>query len=1202
MKPRLRAVSALMVLAFLLALAQSAIGSVVSANREFNATQDSIFLNYTNSYSQNITLWSNASYEIFVNISNSSTAISSNYSQANSQTACQQPNIGFLAMNASGILVADRINISAVGNNTNLTLSFNSMLSCLPGRYWGGFVIKNSTNTTENLTINAVIDIPISSNNYNSLPQSGTTGAITAVMPGNASAFHRYYFNSSEVNRSAAITINMSSAQDLDLFLFDGSSPARLLARSANKSNSSERLTYWPLTPNTMYEIRIFGNITNVSSTAYTFYTIFSTLNASYTADAGQPASNISFGSLNASGRNIQNITLKNEGNITMANVTESRELYYVKRWEINTSSSTLFDGLFLVPSFATKIRIAANWTNATQNYSIYLTAPNRTLISSSNGKFLNANFTNASLEEYIEINENATGYWNASVRHNAGAGASNYTLAAFVWYPVSEWISTNYSARTFNTSGNANSSANVQINFTASNNSIDGNYEGFVQYATAQGAVLRLPFAASVNASSLVANSTIGSASVQIDENIGANLTKVLNITLNNTGRYPLPFTIENSSSALSSGSNYINFTYQAPVSPLSAGANHLLNITLQLDPNTTRNVSGVYEGFIKFVTNDSRPYQNFTLTLRVNLTNDLNVVVSGAASVDGDSNWVNQTGAAENITAMFNTYYINDSASSNPINSLNTTNFTAWLTSANVSYRIPTSGSLSIYNGTNPIYSSSRYNLNLTIPASQPGGAYQLHIGANYSRGDGYTFKGESVYDYLHVNNSGLAMSTQNSTSISIANGSSAVFAANVSNYGNLAGSSATIQFSENCGYSAAVTGSTGCSGSQDGTTFTVSPAANSRTCMVWWTITAGSSAADACTANIIGAAGTWYDARGINVSVTVTGSGTSTTTTTTATTTTSNTTTPATNTTPASALTITSFPSETKIAQNASANVSISVKNSGDTNLTGVKFYVDGINQSWYVQPAAQNLSKGAEKNYSIVFNIPASAGVASYPINFVANNSAATKSASASLIVIPNNQTAAQILTNFTSYVLKYNELSLFFNQTKARGVNSTNLTDAEASLNQAKDLLDKANAYINAGDYYNAFQLIGQIDSLMKSAEQKLADAQNASAPVIPSSAWIMIVGIVAAVFVAGFVIYIAIPPKQGFDAGIGYSYVNPGARGKSRLDLAKERLKNAIDRIKEKLKKTQKPVQAYTYKENPRKQPFVYKGPSLDKD
>ncbi len=1199
MKSKLRAVSALVVLAFSLALAETAIGSVASANREFNATQDSIFLNYTNSYSQNITLWSNASYEVFVNISNSSTAITANYSQSNSQTACQQPNIGFLVRNANGTLVADRINISAVGNNTNLTLSFNSMLSCLPGRYWGGFVVKNSTNSTENLTINAAIDIPISASNYNALPATGLA-SISGAMPGNASAFHRYYFNSSEVNRSAAITINMSAARDFDLFLFDNSNPARLLARSANKSNSSEWLAYWPLTPNAMYEIRVFGNITNASSTAYTFYTMFSTLNASYTSDAGQPASNMSFGSLNTSQRNIQNVTLKNEGNITMDNVAESKELYWIKRWTNNNSASAVgFDGLFLVPSFATKLRVAVNWTDPAQNYTIYLTAPNKTVIGFSNEKYANANTTNASLEEYFETASITQGYWNVSVR-NRTASYSNYTLSALVWYPVSEWIVTNYSAMTFNRTGSANSTAAINVTLTASNNSIDGNYEGFFQYATAQGAALRLPFAASVNASSLVVNSTIGSATLQIDENIGANLIKVLNVTLNNTGSYPLSFTIENSTN-LTSGTNYINFTYQAPASPLSAGANHQLNMTFYLDPNTTRNSTGVYEGYLKFVTTDSRPYQNFTLTLRVNLTNDLNVVMSQMGSWDGDLNWINNTNVSEIFNATLNVYYINGTNSE--ITSLNATNFTAWLTSANVSYRIPSSGTLAIANGTNPIYtgSPSKYTLNVTMPTGQPGGVYQLHVGANYSRGDSIAFKGEGIYNYVFINNSGLAMSTANSTSLSIANGSSAVFAANVSNYGNLAGSSATIQFSESCGYSAAVTGSTGCSGSQDGTTFTVSPAANSRTCMVWWTITAGSSAADACTANIIGAAGTWYDARGINVSVTVTGSSTSTTTTTTTTTTTPNTTNPATNTTPASALTITSFPSETKIAQNASANVSIKVKNSGDTNLTGVKVYVSGVGQGWYVQPAAQDLNKGVEKNYSIVFNIPVSAGVASYPINFVANNSAASKNASASLVVTPNNQTAAQILSNFSSYVLKYNELSLLLNQTKARGVNSTNLTDAEALLNQAKDLLDKANAYIKAGDYYNTFQLIGQIDTLMKNAEQKLAEAQSAVAAV-PSSAWITVFGIVVIVFVAGFVIYLAIPPKHGFDADAGYSYVHPGYRGKSRLVLAKERLKNAIERIKQKLKKTQKPAQAYSYKENAPKQPFVYKGPSLDKD
>lgn len=1231
MKTKLWLFAIFIVFGLMFTIASPVISAVVSTNREFNATQDSIFLNYTNGYSQNITLWSNASYDVFLNISNSSTSIAANYSQVNSNFYCQQHNIGFLAKNAGNAAV-NQVNISAVGNNTNLTIVF-STLSCLPGRYWGGFTIMNKTNATENLTINVDIHNPISASadGFTSLRQTGI-GGMSAAIPGNVSAFHRYYFNTSELNRSTTVTINMSATQDLDLFLFDNSNPARLLARSANKSNSSEWLTYWQLAPNSMYEIRIFGNITNATLTAYSFYTLFSTLNATYTADSGQPASTLSFGSLNTSMRNIQNITLRNEGNISMDSVNESKEFYQIKRWTKNNSASaTGFDGMFLVPSFATKIKVAVNWTDTAQNYTIYLTAPNKTVIGYSNDRYANANATNASLEEYFETTAITQGYWNVSVR-NATASYSNYTLSALVWYPASDWIVTNYSTRTFNTTGNNNSNTSISINFTASNNSIDGSYEGFLQYTTAQGAALRIPFSASVNASTLVVNNTIGSATLQIDENIGANLTKNMSVTLNNTGSYPLSFALENSinnSNALWYGTSFINFTYQAPSSPLLAGENHLLNITFYLDPNTTRNNTGVYEGYIKFVTNDSRPYQNFTLTLRVNLTNDLNVVISEMRSVDNDLNWINQTGSAENFTAKLDVYYINETVAANKIISLNTTNFTSvWLTSANLSYRIPISGSLNIFNGTNPIYTSN-YNLNITVPANQPGGIYQLHVAANYSRSDNLNFKGEGVYNYLYINNTGLSMSTANLTSIEIANTSSKVFAVNVSNYGNIAGSSATIQLSESCsGYSAAVTsgGSTGCtlaSGSTD--IWTVTVPANSNTCMVWWTITAGSAAAGACNANIIGAGAgnTWYDTRGINVSVTVTAPSPSTTPSTTPST--SPGTTPNTTTTPASELTITAFPAETKIVQNASASVSISVKNSGAVNLTGVKLYVDGINQSWYAQPAAQDIGKTVEKNYSIAFNIPASAPVASYSIKYVANNSAATKSASASLLVLPSNQTAIQISTNISDYAQKYRQISLLLNDTKARGAN---LTEAESALKKAKELIDKADAYIKAGDYFNAHQLAGQIDDLLKIAEAKIDEAKQ----ILERQAgnvWIWAVIGLAVVIIAGFVAYLMMPPKKGFTAERGYQYGRPEVK-KTGVALAKEKLNNILGKMKRKQGFSQPANQSFAYngtasktaairrklgsikekikgkfrkKQKPQPsqpQPFVYKGPPLE--
>lgn len=145
---------------------------------------------------------------------------------------------------------------------------------------------------------------------------------------------------------------------------------------------------------------------------------------------------------------------------------------------------------------------------------------------------------------------------------------------------------------------------------------------------------------------------------------------------------------------------------------------------------------------------------------------------------------------------------------------------------------------------------------------------------------------------------------MSTTNATSITLTNGTYYPFYVNVSNYGPLAASSATIQLSESCGWGIEyVVGQLTCyTITTYGPTLTFSLPAYNTNCLVMWRISAGSSAVSACTGNVIGDSTTnkWFNPNGINLTITVTGvsgdggAGAATTTTTLATTTTTTTTT--------------------------------------------------------------------------------------------------------------------------------------------------------------------------------------------------------------------------------------------------------------------------------------------------------------------
>lgn len=1156
---RFKQVYIIFIVLFSLVLLIPGYSVLIDVGSKFNITEDSIFLNYTNNYLGNITVGCMSS-TCNLNVSNSSTTITANYSQDNTLTACQ--NLVLNVKNTTGsysdIILSD-------GLETSVNIAFD-YFSCLPGRYYGGLRIQNITNTTENVTINVTVDNPIRTSNI--INSTTGLGNLTSKMDGNSTYYHKYYFNQSQITNSTTVLINLSSTRDLDLFLLDSS--GNLLTKSV--SGTTEEVIYKYLSSNSMYEFRIYGNITNASTTDYSFYIIYSTLNITNSSNTGQQISSIVFGNLNASDERIENITLENERNLSYSDVQEAKEIYYVKRWEINATESGETDNLFLVPGFATKIKVAVNWTDTNQNYTIHLRAPNKTLVGTSLGKYVNANISGVEMEEFVETTAVSKGYWNVSIR-NSTTAVNNYTVTAYVWYPVSQWISTNYSSysnKTLDAFPTANSTKPIQINLTVSNNTIDGNFEGFIKYYSSVGNTIKMPFSLTAKTSSLIVNQTLDSTIIQIDENIKLNTTKVLNITINNTGSYPLAIGMTNSS-ALFLGSSYVNITEIQYPSSLSANENGIINITLNISTVTTADSKGVYDGWILFNSTDARPYQEFNLTLRVNLTDLLNVDLLDIKSIDDDS-WINQTSISEVIKTRFTVKYLNGTE----ITELNTSNFTsAWLSNVNISHRIPATGSLTITNGTNPIYLGGDYEINLTIPANQVGGIYQVHILANYTRSNPDSFSGELIGDYLYINQSGLYVSILSSPS-SLSNSSSGTVNVSISNYGNLQASSAKIKLNKGSlisSISAISNTGSGCTVSSSDTstgevTFTL-PGYNASDCYVWWNITAGSTAGTT-TSYINGTTGVWFGNTSFSTTITVpsgddsgdggtSGDGTTTTALT-------------------SSLSLKNVPSEIRAQQNSSKSVNVTVKNTGETSLSSVNVYVEGITQSWYTKPSSQDISKNTNKTFTVKFNIPSTAEVKTYSINFIANDTNATDTVSSSLIITPSNQTQEKIIENITNYTTRYEEIYKLLNETKARG---GNVSSAEETLKQAKELIDRANAYITTGDYYSAYQLLDQITNLLDVAESDIKQIKKKLDEVSWDILFWIVIGIII-IGAGGFLIYMVLPPKHGYEPEVGYKYAPEAVRGKLKLSILKEKMKSIIEKVKEKLKR--KKTETYQYK------------------
>jgi len=1131
---------------------------------QFNVTPNILYLNWTNSpspFRENITLGTNTTFSgITVKVFNETSALTENYSQGNTLTACSSGSLYLKVQNATHLS-----SNATLATAQNVTIIFDTQ-NCKAGRYrTTNFTIANVTQQNESANITVILDFPI-----NDTSQTTGIGTFGGQFPINYTTYHSYYFNTSLVPNATGVTINLSgwsSPSDVDVFLFDNSSTPTLKARSTNKTSATENLRYQYLPKDAFWEIRVFGNST--SAIDYAGNILYTTLNVTQPSNSNFQIGVINYNAINASQTNNTNITLRNSGNISFSNVAETKELYYVQRFTGNGTNNYTF----MVPDSTVfnKIKVLLNWTG-TSNYSFNLYDLNENLVAFARNQHVQANTSGAAAEIYNETTSVAstTGRWILEVKNNTNVTNDDYSITVQMFVNPSSWLATNYSSFSFNRTGNNNSTTDETINLTIPNNSVDGVYEGQLLYLDGNGAGINLPIWINVTAPVLSVNNSMSSMTYRIDENIGSNLTRSFNFMINNSGSRDMTVTFTKIPGTL-------NFTYNGTNGTIPAKSYTMMNVNVTFN---SANSTGIYEGAIfinatnETVALSSHPYQSFNLTLRLNLTTALTVNISQLSSPTLDNIFANVSNA-DNVTIKFKVYYINGTEIEAQ-NQLNTSNFSVWLTEGNVSARIPSSGNLTITNGTNPLYYNGFYNVNASIPANQVGGLYDVHTIAYFTR-ESFSFVGEGINRSLIMNNTGLKVTALNSTSLTLSNQTSYTFVVNVTNYGPLTASGATITFSENCTDWSISSGPiySNCPSSS------FAPTGFSSSCLVTWTILAGSDNASSCTGNIVGAPSTvWFNPNEVNVSVAVTKS-TSTSTsaaaaaTTTAAETTNNT------------LTFSIAEQIIYVEQNKSNTSVVQVKNAGSTSQT-VTLGIDTLNSSWYSInfTNSTSISTGKVVGYLVTFT-PRDAEIKDYSGSFKATGSLSNATSAFTLRVLPNAEKRAEIASIYKQLNSNFTSLSDEFNKTKKEG---KNVTEAQLKYDMLKAKLDQANIYLNNGDYFSAYQLINEIENLY--SETKDALSRAAITPALSLSnilgsgylTYILIGGgIAAGVFVA----YLFWPTKTPPPAyTLGPSKPSIGAAPKISIT---ERLK-FLKKIKEFFSKifskilTRGPKQTYQYR------------------
>lgn len=1125
--------------------------TVWSTRDEFYVKPVEIFLNYSNiptAYNQTITIVANSSNSISIDVLvNDSSRLSENYTQSNTLTTCKNDFV-IIARNSTGN--GNTVYSLSPGSSANFTLAFNlssSLRSCKPGRYYtNNFIIRNATNSAENLSISVQVDLPISSNNLENvnLPYVGIA-SFNGELPANATTYHSYYFNTSEVENATSVYINISgweSSQDVDLFLFDSS--GNLLSKSIDKTGTSESLFYnfLPSSP-TMYEIRLYGNST--SPITYQGNVIFSTLNST--------SRSFDFGVRNVSTLTNQEFVLNNIGNLTLSNVQESKDLYHVNRFSDNKAKNFTF----LVPdsTVTSKLKISLNWTGAS-NYSLYLYNPSGSLVASSINKYPYANVSNAMQEEYVETASITKGVWRAEVKNNTPI-TDSYTLTIYQYvYNASSWIATNYSTMTFNRTGLSNYTSTVNLTLTVPNNSMDGLYEGYIRYTSSSNQLINIPITINVTTPMLVVNNTLESTTFTLDENYGFNLTRSVTFQVNNTGFYDMIIDITNSSGILtcnavltsSCSGSYTNFTFN---SFSGIGSYNYQNLTVNVTFNSSL-PQGAYDGWIFInATNEtenlsSHPYRTFNLTFRLNLTNALIVRTTSATSADGD-NIVNLSSTPENVTVNAIVSYINGTVNITDLY-LNwtdptdlTKNFTGvWLIEPNVSYRYPVSGSLKIYNGTNPIYYNDIYSINVTIPddaSGMPGGVYAVYVNVSHKR-DSFSYSGYGDGAYITVNNTGLYMELISYPS-SLSNGTSGTVNVSIKNYGALAASSAKIKINLGSLLSYSST-STNCPSPTTGqeTTFSLS-AFNSTGCWVAWNVSAGQTAGTSVT-TINGTSDRWFG--NLSFSTTITkpseegGEG------------------GATPTMPTYVADLEFSKAETLVLvqQNSSNVTEVQVNNTGNIS-QDITFRIENINPTWYtINASSATLAPRKTAGFKITFTV-GDVESKDYTGKYNVTSVSKTITKDFTLRVVPALAKQIQINDSLLLYKTQMVALEEEINQSKQKGVN---VTLAEAKLRELKSLIERAEDYINHGDYFSANQLLTDIKSLIDQVKQELEAAKEIKAKESRKKTF-MWIGVGAGVIVVVVLVYLFWPVK-GYQPG-KYTWKEESVWDKLKIDKLKEK-------------------------------------------
>ncbi len=723
-----------------------------SSIREFNTTTEAFYANWTqfdwvDPYAFNITVgYMNPGTPgvswILLNVTNASMIRTSAGDFANIIVVNNTP-------------TPSQLNVS---NNSYYALPIRFNASLLrPGRYTGNLTLVNTSNANaliNNLTIR--LDIPVTIN-YTFSRSDNFFGNISSL-----NSVDAYFLN---VSNTSGIYVNVNSSR-LDLLLFDSNN--NLVAFNNTNSSTNRTLFYAFPTVNSVHQLRVFYNITNVSEyIPYNGIIEFSTLNSSIWF--------LDFNTTNSTAENAASriiFLLNNTNLVNYTTVTETETLSRIERY-VNVQNSTNIT--IPIPNNYVSIDALVEWNNISADFNLTIYNSSGTSVSNQSkrndmfnvtGLGFNKIFsrTIATVNEFnkswsVYVNGDSSIYYNLTMRINLN----------------NNWLTSSFGNYTRQYAINATQS-NTTINFNVSVPSLssDGTYNGTITFRADTGHYMIIPFGINVTEPMMMVNSTFSSILIYTVDNVGTNKTLDYFLNLSNIGTYALTLNSTNTTWLNDSGANTVNFNYSFD-SPVAAKGSTPLKIRLNISTMTTSAGESVYYGWIKLNASNAHPYTEFLVNITLNLTNKLNIIVNNVTNQTNRGVWINPANKTEDYTrlASADPFFVNVTINvtyqnGTVVGGLNATNFTVWLQT-----EFPFEGSnytlnftsVNVTNVFNYVSTDRSYTLNISVPSTINGGNYSVYATVNDGNSN-VRNGGTARFNYLYVNSSALVIDAYNGT----------------------------------------------------------------------------------------------------------------------------------------------------------------------------------------------------------------------------------------------------------------------------------------------------------------------------------------------------------------------------------------------------------------------------------------------------